>query len=94
MMKPGAFIINTARGGLIDEQAAYEALKNGHIGGIALDAYETEPVNDSPLVTMDTVISTPHTGAHTCEAIAAMGMMAVDNLIEELDGKDCGHRIG
>lgn len=92
-MKDGAFIINTARGGLIDEAAAAEAIKSGKLGGIGLDAYEVEPVTDSPLLGLDNVVMTPHTGAHTNEAVAAMGNMAVENLINVLEGKDCANTI-
>jgi len=88
-MKRGAFLINTARGGLIDEQAAAQALQSGKLGGLGLDVYETEPVVNSPLAELDNVVMTPHTGAHTNEAIAAMGMMAVRNLIAVLNGEDC-----
>ena len=88
-MKDGAYIINTARGGLIDEAAAHKALLGGKLAGMALDAYECEPVTDSPLIKLDNVISTPHTGAHTNEAISGMGLMAVENLIAVLEGKDC-----
>ena len=91
--KKGAFIINTARGGLIDEAAAASALKSGQLGGIGLDAYEVEPVTDSPLLGLDHVIMTPHTGAHTNEAIAAMGIMAAQNLIDVLSGRDCKYKI-
>lgn len=92
-MKDGAYIINTARGGLVDEAAAAEAIRQGKLGGIGLDAYEVEPVTDSPLIGLENVVMTPHTGAHTNEAIGAMGMMAVDNLIAVLDGKDCDYVI-
>ncbi len=92
-MKNGAFIINTARGGLIDEAAAAEAIKNGKLGGVGLDAYEVEPVTDSPLLGLDNVVMTPHTGAHTNEAVAAMGNLAVKNLIDVLEGRDCAHII-
>jgi len=92
-MKKGAFIINTARGGLVDEAAAANALKSGQLGGIGLDAYEVEPVTDSPLLGLDHVVMTPHTGAHTNEAIAGMGIMAAQNMIDVLSGKDCKYKI-
>ena len=92
-MKKGAFIINTARGGLVDETAAANALKSGQLGGIGLDAYEVEPVTDSPLLGLDHVVMTPHTGAHTNEAIAGMGIMAAQNMIDVLSGKDCKYKI-
>ncbi len=92
-MKDGAYIINTARGGLIDETAAHKALLSGKLAGLGLDAYECEPVTDSPLVSMDNVISTPHTGAHTNEAISGMGMMATKNLIDVLSENECKYII-
>jgi len=88
-MKKGAVIINTARGGLIDENAAYELLKSGHLGGLGLDAFEAEPPGASPLFTLDNVVVTPHTGAHTTEATAAMADLSVRNLIDVLSGKSC-----
>jgi len=88
-MKPGTIIVNTARGGLIDEAAAYELLKSGHLGGLGLDAYEDEPPAKSPLFGLDNVVLTPHTGAHTSEATANMAAMAVQNLIDVLSGKEC-----
>ena len=86
-MKKGAIIINTARGGLIDEQTAYEHLKSGHLGGLGLDAYEEEPPNASPLFELDNVVLTPHTASHTAEATANMAAMAVQNLIDVLSGR-------
>lgn len=88
-MKDGVLLINTARGGLIDEAAAVEALKTGKLGGLGLDVYEAEPVTESPLIAYDNVVMTPHTGAHTKEAIVGMGVMAVDNLMMVLRGEIC-----
>ena len=88
-MKKGVVIINTSRGGLIDENAAYDLLKSGHLGGLGLDAFEKEPPDASPLFELDNVIVTPHTGAHTAEATAAMADGSVRNLIDVLSGKEC-----
>ena len=90
-MKDGAFIINTARGGLIDEQAAAEAIKSGKLGGLGLDAFEQEPLLNSPLKGLPRVVFTPHTGAHTAEAVKGMGEMSVINCIDVLSGKDNPH---
>ena len=86
-MKDGVVVINTSRGGIIDEEAAYEALKNGKLGGLGLDAFEMEPPKDSKLFEFDNVVATPHTGAHTAEATCNMANCAVKNLIDILEGK-------
>jgi D-3-phosphoglycerate dehydrogenase len=93
-MKPGAIIVNTARGGLIDEQAAYELLQSGHLGGLGIDVYEAEPPTGSPLFTLDNVVATPHTASHTIEATAAMASLSVQNLIDVLSGRDCPFIVG
>ncbi len=67
-MKDGAMVINCARGGIVDEDALYEALKRGKLRGAALDVFQTEPPLESPLMTLDNVICTPHLGASTEEA--------------------------
>ncbi|MDR2572515.1 MAG: phosphoglycerate dehydrogenase [Oscillospiraceae bacterium] len=93
-MRSGAVVINTSRGGLIDESALYQALQSGHLSGAALDAYESEPPDTSrPLYQMPNVVTTPHTGAHTLDATLNMATMAVDNLINVLSSKDCPYII-
>lgn len=88
-MKDGVVIINTSRGGIIDEEAAYDALKSGKLGGLGLDAFENEPPKDSPLFEFDNVVVTPHTGAHTKEATANMANASVKNVIDVLSGNEC-----
>ena len=88
-MKQGVIIINTARGGLIDEEAAAEAIRAGKLGGLGLDAFEQEPLLDSPLKGLPRVIFTPHSGAHTAEAVSNMGLMSVQNAIAVLKGEEC-----
>jgi D-3-phosphoglycerate dehydrogenase len=67
-MKKGAYLINCARGGIVDENALYESLKAGHLGGAALDVFEKEPCGPLPLLELDNVVATPHVGASTREA--------------------------
>ncbi len=73
-MKKSAILINCARGGLVDEEALYHALKDGTIAGAALDVYEHEPPKDSPLLALDNVVFTPHLGASTREAQVAVSV--------------------
>jgi D-3-phosphoglycerate dehydrogenase len=74
MMKKEAMLINCARGGLVDEDALYEALKTGQIAGAALDVYELEPPANSPLLELDNIVFTPHLGASTTEAQVAVSV--------------------
>lgn len=86
MMKPSAVLVNTARGGIVDESALYNALIHSQIAGAALDVFECEPPNGSPLLTLDNVVMTSHIGAHTQEAVENMGRMAAANLLQCLKG--------
>jgi len=86
LMKKTAKIINTSRGGVIDEEALYEALKNGNLGGAALDVFENEPATNSKLATLDNVILTPHIGAQTKEAQALAANVIAEKIIQILRG--------
>ena len=92
-MRQGGILINTARGGLIDEDAAADAVKSGHLRGLGLDAFEQEPLVDSPLKGLPGVVFTPHAAGHTAQAISRMGMMAVDNAIQVLSGQKCPYEL-
>jgi phosphoglycerate dehydrogenase-like enzyme len=87
-MKPGAALVNTARGGLIDENALLRALDEGPLRAAALDVLTDEPPGRAnPLLGRDDVFVTPHMGPHTAEATAAMGEMALDDLLAVLAGR-------
>jgi len=86
IMKSTAKIINTSRGGVIDEKALYDAIKNGNLGGAALDVFEKEPATDSPLTTLPNVILTPHIGAQTKEAQSLAANVIAEKIIQILRG--------
>ena len=93
-MKPGAFLINTARGELVDEEALYVALRDGHLRGAALDAFADEPPDPgNPLLALPQVIATPHIGANTDGARNAMGWGALNDCLAVLRGKEPDHRV-
>jgi len=86
-MMPTSYVINTARGPLIDEKALYRALKEGWIAGAGLDVFEEEPAKmDNTLFSLDNVVVTPHLGGSTHRARQRLVMMAVENLLRVLKG--------
>lgn len=93
LMKPTAVLVNTARGGVVDEAALYEALTSGQIRAAALDATLEEPPSHSPLRTCENCILTPHAGAATREASSRMSLMAAQNAVEALRGELCRYNV-
>lgn len=85
-MKDSAFIINCARGGIIDEEALYVALKENKIGGAALDVYEVEPPVNNPLLELDNIVLTPHIGASTAEAQRDAAIIVANEIISLFKG--------
>jgi len=92
-MKPTAYLINVARGGIVDEAALYEALKNGVIGGAALDVFAEEPTTESPIFSLPNVVVTPHLGASTAEAQDRAGITAAEQVAAALKGRVPMHAI-
>ncbi len=86
-MKPSAYLINCARGGTVDEKALYNALKNGTIAGAGMDVFENEPPKDSPLLTLDNVVLTPHLGANTKEGQIRAGTVCAEQIIKVLNNE-------
>ena len=85
--KPGLRIVNTARGGLIDEAALVEALSEGRVAGAALDVFSTEPVTEHPLFSFENVVVTPHLGASTAEAQDKAGIAIAEQVALALRGE-------
>jgi D-3-phosphoglycerate dehydrogenase len=96
-MKPGSYLVNCARGGIVDEEACAQALKEGHLAGAAFDVFTQEPPSaDNPLLSddiADMVVVTPHLGATTVEAQTEVARIAVTNMLAALRGEPYEHAV-
>lgn len=93
-MKQGSYVINTARGGIVNEMALYEALKSGHLNGAAMDVVESEPMTpDHPLLSLDNVVVTPHIAMYSKEAINAVSLICAENVVACLTGGQMINRV-
>ena len=92
LMKPTAVIVNTARGNIIDEDALYQALKSGQIAGAGVDVFAAEPLSvESPLLTLENAVLTPHVSSQTMESLWNIYKMAIDISADFFAGKDSPH---
>jgi glyoxylate reductase len=87
-MRPGAFLVNTSRGPLVDEEALVRVLLEGHLAGVGLDVYEREPEVHPGLLPLPNVVLLPHLGSATAETRAAMAELAAANLVAVLEGRE------
>lgn len=92
-MKPTAFLVNSARGDVIDQRALISALHQGVIAGAALDVFEGEPAVARELIKMENVVLLPHLGSATQETRIAMGLRAIENMKAFFDGEEPGDRV-
>jgi phosphoglycerate dehydrogenase-like enzyme len=93
LMRPGALLVNAARGGVVNEQDLFEALQSRRLAGAGLDVFAKEPPGDSPLLTLDNVVLTPHTAAFTHEAMNKMNHAIVDQILAWARGEKPTHSV-
>lgn len=87
-MKEGSYLINTARGGIVNEKDLYECVKMGHLAGAGLDVTEEEPINqDNRLLQLENVVITPHMGMYSVEAINSVSLACARNVVKKLSGE-------
>ena len=92
-MKAGAFVLNVARGGILDEQAVAEALRSGHLGGAGIDVFDAEPPVGSPLLDAPNTVLTPHLGASTAEAQVLVSEEVAAQLLDVLEGRSARYAV-
>ena len=92
-MKQGSFIINTARGGIVNEEALYNNLKTGHLSGAGLDVMEQEPPVGSPLLTLDNVTLVSHIASYSQEAINKVSIVCANNIVKMFNGDPVEHKV-
>jgi D-3-phosphoglycerate dehydrogenase / 2-oxoglutarate reductase len=92
-MKPGALLLNVARGGVVDEAAVADALRSGKLGGAAIDVFEAEPPTGSPLLDAPNCLLTPHLGASTAEAQVAVAEEVAVQVLDVLDGRSARYAV-
>jgi len=92
-LRPGAFVLNVARGGIVDEAAVADALRSGHLGGAGIDVFDAEPPAGSPLLDAPNTVLTPHLGASTAEAQVAVAEEVADQVLEVLAGRSARYAV-
>lgn len=88
MMKKGSFIINTSRGGIVNEEALYEYLANNHLAGAGLDVTEKEPPTGSPLIDLDSVTIVPHIASYSRESLNTVSLVCARNIVKIFSGEE------
>jgi glyoxylate reductase len=94
LIRRTAYLINTARGAIVDEPALIEALEQGRLAGAGLDVYPEEPRVDPRLLALPNVVLLPHIGSATRETRVKMGMMVLENITAVLAGREAPNRVG
>jgi D-3-phosphoglycerate dehydrogenase / 2-oxoglutarate reductase len=92
-LRPGAYVLNVARGGIVDEAAVAAALESGHLGGAGIDVFDAEPPSGSPLLGAPNTVLTPHLGASTAEAQVAVAEEVADQVLDVLAGRSARYAV-